>query len=110
VSATALIPSREDLAARLAAADITPETIPKSLYAAFLSVAGREMTGARLGSFLAATVRHHLDDTPFAPHTDEERATVISASIVLRVTLLPDLIRAVVDDAQITTEALAALS
>ncbi|MGW3424471.1 hypothetical protein [Streptomyces phaeochromogenes] len=110
MSATVLIPSREDLAAKLAAVGITPETIPKGLYAAFLSVAGQEMTGARLGSFLAATVRNHLDDTPFAAHTDEERATISAASIVLRVTLLPDLILAVVDDAQITTEALTALS
>ncbi|MGW2287017.1 hypothetical protein [Streptomyces phaeochromogenes] len=104
------MPSHDDLVAKLAAAGITPETVPHRLYAAVLSVAGQEMTGARLGSFLAGTVRRHVDDTPFTAHTAEERATVRAASTVLRVALLPDLIRAVVDDPQVTTEALAALS
>ncbi|MEO3976282.1 hypothetical protein [Streptomyces sp. CAU 1734] len=103
------MPPRDDLTARIDAAGITPDELPDGLYTAVLSMADREMTGARISTFLSGVARYCSGDSPWEPYSRDERAAVRAVHVVL-LAGLPDLIRTVVDDAQVVADAVTVLS
>ncbi len=108
-AATAVLPTADHLTARLSAAGLTtPELVPDTIRDALLLYAGREVTGSRLGSSLAGAARRHLG-LPLTPYTREELTAIHKVLATLLVGLLPDLVRAAVDDEQVVADALAAI-
>ena len=89
-------------------AGLGPENAPDGLYAAVLTLAGRNVTGEQLGRFLADAVRAYFDSYP-PVRDDQERAGVQAVHDVL-IGSLSKVVRAVVADEQVAVEALAALS
>jgi len=102
------MPSRDELATRMADVGFTPELVPADLHEAILSTAGRQMTGVRLGAFFAGILQGYLHDG-YAPTTDRERDSVRAVSATLH-GILADVIRTIVDDDQAVADALAMLA
>ncbi|MGQ4513647.1 hypothetical protein [Streptomyces sp. DW26H14] len=107
--ATTVLPAADILIARLSARGLTtPDPVPSTVHAALLQLAGSRVRGDILGASLAGAARRHLG-LPFTPYNGEERARIDGVLAVLLTALLPDMVRAVVDNEQAAADAMAAI-
>lgn len=98
--ATTVVPDRDELSHRIAEAD--PDRVVPGLYAGILKMAGRTLSGSGVAVALSLAIAEHTrglegDNTP--PHVYE----------ALLMKMLPDFVKAIVDDEQVRTDALATL-
>ncbi|MFG2210516.1 hypothetical protein [Streptomyces sp. NPDC048638] len=98
--ATTVIPDRDELSRRIAAAD--PDRVVPGLYPGILKMAGRTLNGSGVAVALSLAIAEHTR----GPQGDHTPPRVYEA---LLMKLLPDFVNAIVDDEPVRTEALAKL-